>query len=56
MSVDTGLEIAGIVIAVVLGVGGFLISKTVRSRNTKQSQKVGRSGVGIQSGRDTNLK
>jgi hypothetical protein len=56
MSIDQGLGIAGIIVSVLLGVGGFLAAKTIRSKRLKQTQKVGRGGIAIQSGRETHIK
>jgi hypothetical protein len=53
MSVDQGIGLAGIIIAVVVGVF-FTVKKINRSRSQRQS--VGKGGIGIQSGRDTDIR
>lgn len=55
MSVDQGIALVGIVIGVVLAVGGFFLSKKIRDSRRSQAQRVDRGGIGIQSGRDTNI-
>jgi hypothetical protein len=50
MSIEQGLAVLGIVIAVLFG---LLAAKKVR--RLRQSQKVGKGASAIQSGRDTNL-
>jgi len=47
------LGVVSIVLAVVGIIVGVLFAKRVRSR--RQIQKIGRGGVGIQSGRDTHI-
>ena len=41
--------------SIAVGIVGLFVAKTVRSRRQSQSQRVGRDGVGIQSGRDTKI-
>jgi hypothetical protein len=53
MSVDQGIGLAGIIIAVIFGV--FAAAKVI-NRNRSQRQNVGKGGIGLQSGRDTNIK
>jgi hypothetical protein len=53
MSIDQGIGLVGIVIAVIFGI---LAAKKIINRNRSQRQNVGKGGVGIQSGRDTNVK
>jgi hypothetical protein len=53
MSVDQGLAILGVVVTVVLGVAALFLAKRVKTN--RQTQKVGKGGTGIQSGRDTKL-
>jgi hypothetical protein len=52
MTIDQGLALTGIVIAVLIGV--FAV-RTVRKKRQTQRQSVGNGGIGIQSGRDTRL-
>ena len=53
MSIDQGLALLGIFIAVVFG---LFAAKKVINRNQSQRQNVGKGGIGIQSGRDTNVE
>jgi hypothetical protein len=53
MTVDQGIGLVGIVIAVIIA--AFVVTK-VKKRNQALRQSVGKDGVGIQSGRDTILK
>jgi MFS superfamily sulfate permease-like transporter len=53
MSVDQGIGLAGIIVAVLLA-AFVAVKKINRSRNQRQS--VGKGGTGIQSGRDTNIQ
>lgn len=53
MSVDQGLALFGIIIAIMFGIAGLLAAKKVRRQ--RQSQKVGMGSSAIQSGRDTKL-
>ena len=45
--------IAGILATFVVGLIGVLFAKKVKK--SKQTQKIGRDGVGIQAGRDANV-
>jgi hypothetical protein len=53
MSIDQGIGLAGIIIAVVIGI--FATTKVI-NRSRTQRQNVGKGGVGLQSGRDINVK
>ena len=50
MEFDTALTLLGVFVTVIAGYLVYRIQK-----NVKQRQKVGRGGIGIQSGRDTRL-
>ena len=53
MSHGDQLGLIGIVLTVIFGVAAFFAAKTIKSK--RQNQKVGKNGIGIQSGRDTKL-
>lgn len=53
MSVDQGIGLVGIVIAVIFGV--YAVKKVINRTHT-QRQSVSKDSVGIQSGRDANTK
>jgi len=52
MTVDQGIGLAGIIIAVIIA--AFVVTK-VKKRNQTQRQSVGKGGTGVQSGRDTKI-
>jgi hypothetical protein len=52
MSVDQGIGLVGIVVAVIFG---LLAAKKIKSRNRIQRQDVRKDGIGIQSGRDSSI-
>jgi len=51
MTIDQGIGLAGIIIAVIIA--AFVVTK---KRSQTQRQNVGEKGAGIQSGRDTSIK
>jgi hypothetical protein len=53
MTVDQGIGLAGIIIAVIIA--AFFTTKVI-NRNRTQRQSVGKNGTGIQSGRDTRIE
>jgi hypothetical protein len=56
MTIDQGIALTGIVIAVVLALAGFFIAKKVVQRNRQQNQRVSGNSIAIQSARDTNIR
>jgi hypothetical protein len=52
MTIDQGIGLAGIIIAVILGI--FAVKKIV-NRSRTQNQKVGIGGTGVQAGRDATI-
>jgi hypothetical protein len=55
VTVDQGIALVGIIIAVAFGIGGVLAAKAVRRKKVTQSQKVGNGSAAIMSGRDTRV-
>jgi len=53
MSVDQGLALVGIVVAVIFGI---YAAKKVINRNNTQRQRVSKNSVGIQAARDATTK
>lgn len=56
MDIGTGLGLVGIVIGVVFGVTGLVFAAKRLNKNRTQSQRVGKGGIAIQSGRDTKIE
>lgn len=52
MSVDQGIGLVGIIVAVIFGA---FAAKKIANRNRSQRQSIGKNSVGIQSGRDTKI-
>jgi MFS superfamily sulfate permease-like transporter len=52
MTVDQGIGLAGIIIAVIIA--AFFVTKRI-NRSRTQRQNVGKGSTGIQSGRDTKI-
>jgi gas vesicle protein len=56
LDIGTGLGLVGIVIGVVFGVTGLVFAAKRLNKNRTQSQRVGKGGIAIQSGRDTKIE
>lgn len=51
MDIETITKIVGLIAAII----GIFFAGHIFIQKNKQSQKVGKGGIGIQSGRDTNI-
>jgi uncharacterized membrane protein YeaQ/YmgE (transglycosylase-associated protein family) len=55
MTIDQYISVFGIIITIIFGVIGAVVGKFIRKWRLEQRQNVGRDGIAIQSGRDTNI-